>query len=363
VTFLFHFAAKAGFMGAKTNATQALALIGRDKMKHFAKAVAALAISTGAAHAGGVDRSGQPIGFMFEKGNYAELSYGSVRPSVTADGNPYGNMAETYSTLGAAFKMDINDKLSLGLNMDQPYGANVRYSSLDFAATLNATAINAIARYKLNNSVSLHGGLSYTSLDGLYNPATTLGSVTTIERTSNTGYLVGAAWEKPEIAARVALTYFSGTNLVDPISNSSFNAPQAVNLDFQTGIAADTLVFGSVRWVDWSQTKINISGADVVTYSQDSNTFNLGVGRKFSDSWSGAVTVGYEAAQGGTASGLAPTDGNTSLGLGLTYTMDNIKITGGMRFVQLGDATTTMPPGNWTGNTATAAGLKVAFTF
>ncbi|GAB5436920.1 hypothetical protein [Falsiruegeria mediterranea] len=80
------------------------------------------------------------------------------------------------------------------------------------------------------------------------------------------GYALGVAWERPDIAARVSLTYSSamehtlleseslnppppvpaGTLVTVPAS-STIETPQSVNLDFQTGIAPDTLLFGSVR--------------------------------------------------------------------------------------------------------------------
>ena len=41
---------------------------------------------------------------------------------------------------------------------------------------------------------------------------------------------------------------FTGTGSGSGLSE--YTLPQSVNLDFQTGVAADTLVFGSVRWVD-----------------------------------------------------------------------------------------------------------------
>lgn len=40
-------------------------------------------LTTTAANAGGLDRSGQSIGAIFEDGRYVELSYGHVMPSVT----------------------------------------------------------------------------------------------------------------------------------------------------------------------------------------------------------------------------------------------------------------------------------------
>jgi long-chain fatty acid transport protein len=265
-------------------------------MKLMTKLAIAASLTAGAAHAGGVDRSGQDIGFIFEKGGYVALSYGSVKPTVKATPNAFGDIANDYTSTSLAFKMDVNDKLSLGLMLDQPYGADVAYPVLDVAAILNTSAITALARYKLNDAFSVHGGLSYTSIDGSFNPATGAPPLfaVTINRSTDTGYVLGAAWEKPEIAARVALTYFSGSDLVDPLSASSFNAPKAVNLDFQTGIAANTLVFGSVRWADWSNTVITVAGNDIVSYANDSLTYSLGVGRKFTDNWSAAVTVGYD---------------------------------------------------------------------
>lgn len=338
-------------------------------MKHITKLALAVSLTATAAHAGGVDRSGQDIGFIFEKGGYAALSYGSVRPNVRATPDAYGDIANDYTSTSLAFKMDVNDTLSLGLIMDQPYGADINYPTfLDAYAVLNTTAITGLARYKMNDAFSLHGGVSYTAIDGAYNPGGPQ-PVVPIARSTDAGYVMGAAWEKPEIAARVALTYFSGSNLVDASSKSSFDAPQAVNLDFQTGVAANTLVFGSMRWVDWSEATIIVDDKTVYAPGNDSVTYSLGLGRKFNENWSGAITLGYEAAQGGIASELAPTDGNTSIGLGLTYTMNNIKITGGLRSIALGDATTNLPqvpvplPNTWAGNTAMAAGIKVAFTF
>jgi len=43
-------------------------------------------------------------------------------------------------------------------------------------------------------------------------------------------------------------------------SVTEIKTPQSVNLEFQTGIAKVTLLFGSVRWVDW--TAFNIFPAD-----------------------------------------------------------------------------------------------------
>ena len=51
-------------------------------MQKLIMSCSALALSSVAAFAGGIDRSGQPIGTLFEEGNYFELGYGQIRPSV-----------------------------------------------------------------------------------------------------------------------------------------------------------------------------------------------------------------------------------------------------------------------------------------
>lgn len=334
-------------------------------MKHYLTALGALALSTGLAQAGGFDRSGQGIGFIFEKGNYAELSFGHVTPDVRTAPDAFGNVAAAYNTASLAFKMDIGEKLSLGMMIDQPYGAKIDYP-FPLSANLTSTAITGIARYKFNDAFSVHAGLSQVTIGG---DVTLGGPNIQFDSDSDIGYLVGAAFEKPEIALRVALTYFSGTDhamtATPAVTPNTINPPQALNLDFQTGIAKDTLLFGSVRWVDWTETAVIVAGTPIVTYANDTIAYSIGVGRRFNENWSAAVTLGYESGDGLIASRLSPTDGYASIGLGATYTKDNMKISAGVRYVDLGNATTVGLPvvNTWEGNSAVGIGVKIGFTF
>ena len=114
-------------------------------------------------------------------------------------------------------------------------------------------------------------------------------------------------------------------------------------------------------------------GGSLVSYDNDSTTYTLGLGRKFSDSLSGAVFIAHEASGGGFAGNLGPTDGYTSLGLGLTYTRDNMKITGGVSYAKLGNAKTAAPAalgapagttlGEFKDNDLIGVGVKVGFSF
>jgi long-subunit fatty acid transport protein len=342
----------------------------------FGAASLAFALSTTTALAGGLDRSGQSIGFIFETGNVVELSYGSVSPSVSGSFMtlPSGDIAPTYGIAALSMKSDLSDKLSLGLLMDEPYGAHVSYETAGYPlnttnAKVNSSSITLMGRYKITDGISAHAGLRSVSADGIYDPAGAYSS--TYSKGSDMGYLVGVAYEKPEIALRVALTYASETEfaLDGTWGDLTARMPKSVNLDFQSGVAANTLVFGSVRWADWTSAHLTDSVADVLAdYTNDVLTYSLGVGRKFSDSFSGALTLGYEKGTGELASNLSPTDGYLSVGLGGTYTKDNMKITAGVRYVDLGDAVTEavgqqFTGASFSGNSAVALGLKVSFSF
>ena len=345
-------------------------------MKRFLMASAAMVAGATGALAGGIDRSGQGIAFMFEKGTYAELSFGIVSPSIS--NTPLvapaaaGDVGQTYTQFGAAYKRDLSDKLSIGVQIDQPYGAHVQYpASLGGGyAELTSSAINVIGRYKFDGGFSAHAGLSYVTIDGrLFVPTATVPvAARNYSADGDVGFIAGVAYERPDIALRVALTYFSGTEHSLASTEGSIgtiNPPQAINLDFQTGIAANTLLFGQIRWADWTDTRVIAEPpAVLISYDDDRVTYTLGVARKFNDSWSGALSFGYEKDLGGVQSTLSPTDGFVSVGLAGIYTTGNMKITTGVRYVDIGNATTTSAAlGRFEDNEAIALGVKVGWSF
>lgn len=343
-------------------------------MKHFALVTAAMLAATGGAYAGGIDRSGQGIGFMFETGTYAELSFGIVSPTVSntplAPPLASGDISPTFRTFGAAYKRDLTDSLSIGVQIDQPFGAHVQYpASLGGGfAELNSSSINVIGRYKFDGGFSAHAGLRYVTIDGTVFVPASLVARQTFGADADVGYLAGVAYERPDIALRIALTYFSSTDhsLDSSLGTiGTINPPQAINLDFQTGVAANTLVFGQIRWADWTDTRVVVPPADpLISYDDDRISYTLGVARKFNDTWSGALSVGYEEDLGAVQSTLSPTDGYVSLGLAAIYTTGNMKVTTGVRYVDIGNAVTANPLlGRFEGNEALALGVKVGWSF
>lgn len=393
-------------------------------MKQFTAFCGVLAATTGLtgtmALAGGIDRSGQPVGVLFEKGNYVELSFGQITPSVSGHdlagfgGAATGGVAGKHNLPGLAIKYDFSDKLSGALIYDNAYGADIAYpagSSFMLggtSATVDSEGLTALLRYKFTEQFSVHGGLRASKASGhvalrgrAYGPAFDPADPATYQSVNGyeadlapdwgTGYVIGAAFEKPEIALRVALTYFSkvshkfdtvetlpggaaavlGAATVNAITET--DTPQAVNLDFQTGIAKDTLVFGSIRWVDWSNFEVapgTFFGPRLgsLTELEDTTTYTLGLGRKFNDNWSGSVFVTYEPGGDRLVSPLAPTNGYRGLGVAAVYTQDNMKVTFGARYLDLGNASPeTGTPDNAVAemrdNHAVAVGVKVGFTF
>lgn len=375
-------------------------------MKHTTLLAAGFAVSATSAFAGGIDRSGQSISALFEDGNYLEFSYGIVTPNVsgtqlqTVSASSYvgaesGNMSESYALPGAAYKRDLNDKLSFALIWDQPFGADVAYPTATSipayaysgsTASIKSNGLTAVGRYKFSDRISVHAGLRSVTSEGQV--ALSNGYTMSTSKETDFGYLVGASYEIPDIALRAAITYNSAidhdftttenaTGIPADFTNPMVTTlPQSVNLDFQTGIAADTLLMASVRWAEWTTFDISpvaytaSEGDALVDYDNDVFTYSLGVGRRFNDTLSGSVTIGYEKSNGGYAGNLGPTDGNISLALGLKYQVnDNTAISGGVRYIKIGDATTEAPNpltgdfANFNDNHAMAVGLKLSHTF
>lgn len=359
---------------------------------------AAMVAFTGAAQAGGIDRSGQGLGSLFEKGRYFELSFGSVMPSI--DGrdvlsNPTGSVANDYTQWAFSYKYDINDKLSFALNVDKPFGADVLYEGNPAATMLggtlavaDSTAVTGILRYKMNDKFSVHGGIRAQKSDGFirlsglaYGPSN--GYNVTLDSDVAPGYLVGVAFEKPEIALRVALTYNSaithefdttqriGATVIAPLSVTEVELPQSVNLDFQTGVAKDTLVFGQIRWVDWSSFLIDPVGfpGNGLVELEDTTTYSLGIGRRFNDQWSASVSFSYEGkGSDDLVSPLAPTDGRYGMTIGAAYTKDNMKVSMGINYTKVGDArpetgTPDVARASMTNNDVLGVGVKVGWSF
>lgn len=81
-------------------------------------------------HAAGLDRSGQDTTAFFQDGTYAEAVYTYVDADVTGvdnKGNKTGDIAEAYDFFRYGVKTDVNDRFSVGVLYDEPWGAAAKY--------------------------------------------------------------------------------------------------------------------------------------------------------------------------------------------------------------------------------------------
>lgn len=384
-------------------------------MKYFLAGIGALMASAAPVLAGGIERAPQSLGVMFEEGNYVELSFGGVNPDVSGrdlavfGGRGTGDVAKGYGFAGIAYKHQFNENLSGVFIMEQPFGADIGYGvgdSVAFGGTqvdVNSTTYTALLRYKFANNFSVHGGLRGSHADGnvtLSGAAYGALSGYNVDMDSawGVGWVAGVAWERPDIAARVSLTYNSPVEhdfdtkethpgipgVLSPVeSTTTVKTPRSWVLEGQTGVAADTLVFGSIRWVKWSEFRVdprvlvrNPTVDDPLGFGvdgglvelEDTTTYTIGVGRKFTENWSGSLSFMYEPDGKDLVSPLAPTNGRKGVTVAAIYTHDNIKVTTGISYVKLGDAfaetgTPDVARARMSGNHAWGAGVRIGYSF
>ncbi|MFK7881949.1 OmpP1/FadL family transporter [Roseobacter sp.] len=371
-------------------------------MKTYLTSATALCLAAGSAHAGGIDRSGQSIEALFEEGRYLEFSVVNVSPDLTGDaratfanGTGSGEIAPSYLRFGGAYKADLNDRFSYALIYDEPFGAEVDYPAGTgyFASTSDALfesrALTGLVQFNDPSGFSVYGGLRLQSVEASVNVNFDRPVGPPLRYTADAdihyglGYVAGVSYEIPEIAFRVSLTYNSEisheTDTTETTlgvgtlaTTTEFETPQSVNLKFQTGINPKTLLFGGIRWVDWSDFQLDprqylaVVGSPLLSYEEDVITYTLGVGRRLNENWSVAASIGYEETTGNLFTNLGPADGQEIINLAAIYRQNNYEITTGLRYIRIGDTTTGVqgiPAANFDGNDAIALGVKVAYRF
>ncbi len=355
-------------------------------MKKIAAAATTLGLAASGAWAGQIEREGDTSDILFEDGkNYFEVTASAVDPKISGTVGGVigsGSIQQSYKQLSFGFKTELNDKWTLALVGNSPVGADVFYpggTPHPFSggnATVESRALTGYAKYQATDRVSIYGGLRVQSLRGDVNlPPLFAGYTLAVNNDYQLGYVLGAAYEIPDIALRVAATYESEIEheFTDGAGTPfDVTIPQAFTLNFQTGVAANTLVFGSARWREWTEfqiapvdfgTTIGFPGAAIAFGTSDIWTFELGVGRKFNENWSGAFSIGYEEDQDDVVGNLQGFDGFISYGLAVKYETETYEFTTGIRYIDFGNTLTTTIGGNFQDNDAVAVGMKLGIKF
>ena len=252
------------------------------RLQSLTLAIASISFAS-AAQAAGLDRSTQPSWGFTQDGTFAYIERITIDPSITGkdnaattpspttyeEGRDTNNMALNYNFINYGAKADINDKVSVGVFFDQPWGADVEFTgNNDFvndteqaalaadaakadpanqilAYTAVKTEREAGAAYNIASNIAQHpnegtnvsvdsknftgllgvkfgeknnwqvyGGPVLQKLEGevhlrgtAYN--STQGYDGIFAQSNGYGWMAGLAYSKPEIALKAALTYRS----------------------------------------------------------------------------------------------------------------------------------------------------------
>ncbi len=134
--------------------------------------VAGLAATT--AQAAGLDRSGQDVTAFLQDGTYAEFVYTYIDADVSGHdnglasagskteytkGKEVGDGAEAYDFFRFGVKADVNDRISVGVLYDEPFGAAVQYHG-DNNFVSQGAAATLTALYNSDTAAALRQGIN-----------------------------------------------------------------------------------------------------------------------------------------------------------------------------------------------------------
>ena len=369
---------------------------------------------------GGWEASRLDTSMMYNDNGYAEVGTSSITYDIngTTQASAKHKMAknQTRTSLGVKtqlgnFDLGLSNYMSGAIQLDgqanaaQPNctaalkaASNFTLCSVVPSADVEVSSLALMGRYRINDNMSVLGGVNRYDVSNA--TVTTMASHFVVSG-DEIAPVVGAAYENKEIALRVellvqaetdvALTAGSSVSSAVPtvnVPNSKMVIPQTMTLNFQSGIAKDTLLFGSIHKADWDTAQITIpdiaNGINPSTLATNQavkgvsssfstkTAYSLGVGRKINENFSALGSYSTEAGGGATsADPFTLTDGSQTLGLGVRYTKDNMTITGGYSYTKVGDVTVTFPmtaphpamTATYADNKVTGLGLKIGFSF
>ena len=379
--------------------------------------ISLIAMSASMGHAGGMEATGLSAGFMFEDGRYGSVSVQSQSPSVkakTAAGASLtsGSLVGSVTSTNLKAKMDVLDNMSVGITYYRQAGIKLDYQTNWAGASplppkavmpkvdLDVTALALLVKYGFNENFSALAGIKNgTASDATVLIPIAVGVNATATGKSALSYIVGAAYEIPELALRAELMYETSAAyslptafaVMAPIAGVTAglataqtgtidaSTPDYINIYVQSGIAEDTLAYASARQANWkknqvsfkhplSQTVIGTSALNTPYTLSDfanSTSYEIGVGRKFGDTWSSSIAYNWEGGSGTTTSSLFTlNDGRQGLSVGAKYSLnDKTAISFGGNYTEFGKVTNTITGAVLSGNTATTLGLNISHSF
>lgn len=174
------------------------------------------------AQGAGLDRSGQDVTAFLQDGTYAEAVYTYIDADVSGydnaasggtssadayvQGKATGDIAEAYDFFRFGVKADINDRYSVGVLYDEPFGAAVQHFG---DSNFNAQSANATIAAMTNGRITSQAALAQAAAAGLITAdnARSIGAVATLNaqkegegtnveiRTNNATLLLGRKFD------------------------------------------------------------------------------------------------------------------------------------------------------------------------
>ncbi|NTI48366.1 transporter [Agrobacterium rhizogenes] len=301
----------------------------------------------------------------------------NAKDTNAADGNLNGrssstDVTENYAIPYIGFKIGITDDLDCMADYSEPFGGhsnpglNWAGANNEIETKLRTHNYAATCSYKFDagpGQLRLIGGGFYQEVTGYKSrlvsaiPAplsAVYDGVGSLDVDGHGwGWRAGLAYEIEEYAFRTSLVYNSRVkydNLKGTVDLTelppiraffgkttsvfgSADAPDSLEWKVQTGIAPDWLAFGSVKWTNWSLLQsialcptstrgisCRPGGATELTsldlLYRDGWTISGGIGHKFNDKWSGALSLTWDR---GTSQGYGMNSDTWTLGAGVNY--------------------------------------------
>ena len=367
-------------------------------MKIVTMSAVGLMLSGSIALAGGFELQTLDTSAMHENGAFASFSLAKLNSNLNGAGANKVKVKtlKDQNWTNFALKFSAGD-LDFGLSKYrsgaiQMSGNNDPTGSSAPKADIELDTLAFLAKYNLDQNWSVMGGVTQTSL-GTGNITTLKGSYD-VKSQSQSNYVFGAAYSKPEIALRAELLYQPASEMVATGTytassamaavgvaagstrdlNVTIKAPETITLNFQTGIAKDTLLTASIHRAKWGSAQIlaevdNIpaNAANVSSAFTDTTKYSIGIGRKFSDVLSGSVSYSQEDGSGSRSTSLfSMSNGSKAISAGIKYSLDNIDIALGVSHTMFGDLKVkdpALPELTYSNNSATTMGIKISTRF
>jgi long-chain fatty acid transport protein len=374
-----------------------------SSIKKIIFGLAGASILATAANAGGFSRGTADTDILYEDGNFVSRSSVTwVSPTQKLSTQGYGptestDLLDSYVVPNFAMKLEPVDNIACAGTYTTPFGGKSDYSNTAAGYDVSS-ATRSVKQDFVTNELGLTCGVSFnagpgkfTILGGAFyqsldfeqlighNPLAG-GIPTAALRLSDQGYgyRLGAAYEIPEIALRAQLMYRSAVNVdangsldnlltgatINPFATGKATFPQSVELKVQSGVAPGWLVYGGVKWTEWSVFDVleyNATGvpASLNFFWKDGWTVNGGVAHQVNDML--AVTAGLTWDRGvGTGHDLQESDVWTVSAGASFKPSNNVEFRGGIGYSWFDSASQDFSAGPTVGSFVSTPGIKTA---